>query len=83
MCTYFLLCTYKGLNIFIGMEIKLFYCYLCSLMCVLTAVNLFPDAYTGDKDSARLLARMYAKAHPTMHMGKPRCVQNEGSQFCL
>ena len=41
------------------------------------------DAYTGDDDSARLLARMYAKAHPTMHVGKPQCVQNEGSQFFM
>ena len=74
----------KDLNILIGMEIKLLHCILLFMFINLYwQLMVITDAYTGDDDSARLLARMYAKAHPTMHVGKPQCVQNEGIQFFM
>ena len=36
------------------------------------------DASMADDSAARHIAETYAKKHPMMHLGTPKCAENEG-----
>ena len=41
------------------------------------------DGSMADDSAARHLAEMYAKKHPTMHLGTPKCAENEGEKIII